>query len=132
LTIQERAIVTRLLASGAQKDPRAIKETPATLGEQLLASKLGVSRALSSSRSNPHSVEIRGNIKLKLVSILLREILRKLLGSLTPVRLHITEIPSPVFNAKILCDYMALKIALNPYYHRPVVLEALRAASRGG
>ncbi len=42
--------------------------------------------------------------------------------------LHFSEIPSPVLNAKILCDYLAYRISLNPYYHKSVVMEALRAS----
>ncbi len=44
--------------------------------------------------------------------------------------LHFSEIPSPVLNAKILCDYLAYRISLNPYYHKSVVMEALRAAKK--
>lgn len=42
-----------------------------------------------------------------------------------------SEIPSPVFNAKILCDYLAYRISLNPYSQKALVMEALRAAKTG-
>lgn len=67
--------------------------------------------------------------KIKLLSFLIHSLLCKLFN-LDPLLLHLhfSEIPSPVFNAKILCDYMAYRISLNPYYHKSVVLEALRAS----
>jgi hypothetical protein len=48
------------------------------------------------------------------------------------LQLHLSEIPSPVYNAKILCDYLAFRISLNPYYHKPVLMEALRAVQASG
>lgn len=71
--------------------------------------------------------------KIKIVSNLIFLLLSKLYklntnAAQAPLTLHLSEIPSPVFNAKILCDYLAYRISLNPYYHKSVVMEALRAS----
>lgn len=74
--------------------------------------------------------------KISIAAFFLSKLLAKLLN--LPIsggpslQLHFSEIPSPVYNAKILCDYLAYRISLNPYYHKPVVMEALRAVQASG
>lgn len=65
--------------------------------------------------------------KIQIISNLVYILLSKLYGT-SSITLHFSEIPSPVLNAKILCDYLAFRISLNPYYHKSVVMEALRAS----
>lgn len=62
-----------------------------------------------------------------LVSSILYKLISKLFV-LPSLSFHFSQIPSPVYNAKILSDYLAYRISLDPYFHKSVVLEALRAA----
>lgn len=68
----------------------------------------------------------RNTHKLKIVAQIVHLLIKKLLKH--SINLHISEIPSPVYNAKILSEYLAYRISKNPYYHKPVVMEALRAS----
>lgn len=73
--------------------------------------------------------------KISIAAFFLTKLLAKLLNLPSggpSLQFHLSEIPSPVYNAKILCDYLAYRITLNPYYHKPVVMEALRAVQASG
>lgn len=63
--------------------------------------------------------------KLLIISHFLYLILDKIFQSQQLIRLQIFTIPSPLYNAKILCNYMALKIAENPYNPKSVIIEAI-------
>ena len=134
--------------------PHKASREPTNLGEILSIDRRAAAPAAPYSRrktENPIGEALStltlatpvGSYKLIIIEKLIYLIIKKIFknenkGQLAPeigenlddkLKIKIYSIPSPIFNAKILCDYMALKIANNPYYHKSVIMEAKSAIS---